>query len=76
VKRTEVARGDLVGRPRSPLRRRLAWAAVAVATVAVNIGSSNYPIPADVDLAGLTSVSIWCARFHVSFAAAPLNPTS
>ena len=41
-----------------------------------NIGSSNYPIPADVDLGGLTSVSIWCARFHVSFAAAQLNPTS
>ena len=41
-----------------------------------NIGSSNYPIPADVDLAGLSSVSIWCERFHVSFAAAQLNPTS
>jgi Electron transfer DM13 len=39
-----------------------------------NIGSSNYPIPADVDLTGLSSVSIWCARFHVSFAAAQLNP--
>ena len=40
-----------------------------------NIGSSNYPIPADVDLTSLSSVSIWCARFHVSFAAAQLNPT-
>jgi hypothetical protein len=39
-----------------------------------NIGSSNYPIPADVDLAGLTSVSIWCDRFDVSFAAAALVP--
>ena len=39
-----------------------------------NIGSSNYPIPADVDLAALPSVSIWCARFHVSFAAATLRP--
>jgi Electron transfer DM13 len=39
-----------------------------------NIGSSNYPIPADVDLAALPSVSIWCARFHVSFAAAALQP--
>jgi hypothetical protein len=38
-----------------------------------NIGSSNYPVPADVDLAGLSSVSIWCARFHVSFGAAPLT---
>ena len=60
--------GGLDGVRRRPLRRprRLKG----------NIGSSNYPIPADVDLAGLTSVSIWCARFHVSFAAAPLNPTS
>jgi hypothetical protein len=39
-----------------------------------NIGSSNYPIPPDVDLATLPSVSIWCARFHVSFAAAELHP--
>lgn len=39
-----------------------------------NIGSSNYVIPADVDLTGLSSVSIWCARFHVSFAAAQLTP--
>ena len=38
-----------------------------------NIGSSNYPIPADVDLGGLTSVSIWCDRFDVSFAAAALS---
>ena len=41
-----------------------------------NIGSSNYPIPADADLTGLSSVSIWCARFHVSFAAAPLQPSA
>jgi hypothetical protein len=41
-----------------------------------NIGSSNYPIPADADLTDLSSVSIWCARFHVSFAAAELAPTS
>jgi hypothetical protein len=39
-----------------------------------NIGSSNYPLPADADLAGLSSVSIWCERFHVSFAAAQLAP--
>ena len=39
-----------------------------------NIGSSNYPVPADVDLTALTSLSIWCDRFHVSFAAAALRP--
>ena len=39
-----------------------------------NIGSSNYAIPADTDLDALTSVSIWCERFAVSFAAAELRP--
>jgi hypothetical protein len=38
-----------------------------------NIGSSNYPVPPEVDLAGLPSVSIWCDRFNVSFAAATLQ---
>jgi hypothetical protein len=41
-----------------------------------NIGSSNYPIPADADLTGLTSVSIWCERFSVSFGAATLTPAA
>ena len=39
-----------------------------------NIGSSNYPLPADVDLSRLTSVSVWCDRFNVSFGAAAAGP--
>ncbi|MGN9776387.1 DM13 domain-containing protein [Micromonospora sp. H33] len=39
-----------------------------------NRGDQAYDIPADVDLTGLTSVSIWCKRFAVSFGAAPLTP--
>lgn len=39
-----------------------------------NMGSQNYVIPADVDLADLTSVAIWCDRFSVSFGAAELTP--
>ena len=35
-----------------------------------NRGNQNYPIPADVDLADYTAVSIWCERFAVSFGAA------
>jgi hypothetical protein len=35
--------------------------------------SQNYPLPADLDLARYRSVSIWCARFHVSFGAAALT---
>lgn len=41
-----------------------------------NLGNSNYPIPADVDLADLTSLSIWCDRFSVSFGAAQLTQTA
>ena len=32
------------------------------------------PADEDVDLAGLTSMSIWCDRFDVSFGAATLAP--
>jgi len=39
-----------------------------------NKGNQNYPIPADVDLADLGSISIWCDRFDVSFGAAELAP--
>ena len=38
-----------------------------------NKGSQNYALPADVNLARYRSVSIWCARFHVSFGAAELT---
>ncbi|WP_067839119.1 DM13 domain-containing protein [Nocardia lijiangensis] len=38
-----------------------------------NKGSQNYAIPAEVDLTALTSVSIWCDRFDVSFGAAALH---
>ena len=38
-----------------------------------NLGSSNYAVPAGVDLTGLDSVSVWCDRFNVSFGAATLT---
>ena len=37
-----------------------------------NKGDQNYVVPAGADIDGLTSVSIWCARFAVSFGAADL----
>jgi hypothetical protein len=37
-----------------------------------NKGNANYTIPASVDLDELTSVTIWCRRFSVSFGAAAL----
>ena len=38
-----------------------------------NKGSQNYAVPAGTDLSVFTSVSIWCARFRVSFGAATLT---
>jgi hypothetical protein len=38
-----------------------------------NQGNQNYEIPANADLSALTSVSIWCNRFNVSFGAAALT---
>ncbi len=38
-----------------------------------NIGNQNYRIPDSVDLNQLSSVSIWCDRFSVSFGAAELK---
>ncbi|MFI5708267.1 DM13 domain-containing protein [Kribbella sp. NPDC051620] len=38
-----------------------------------NQGNQNYEIPKDADLTALTSVSIWCNRFNVSFGAAALT---
>jgi hypothetical protein len=40
-----------------------------------NRGNQTYTIPATADLARLTSVTIWCDRFNVSFGAVALKPT-
>jgi len=39
-----------------------------------NKGNQNYEIPADADITDLSSVTIWCERFSVSFGAAELVP--
>ncbi|MEV4723820.1 DM13 domain-containing protein [Micromonospora humida] len=39
-----------------------------------NRGDQAYAVPAGTDLAALTSVTIWCQRFAVSFGAASLVP--
>ena len=38
-----------------------------------NKGDQNYDVPEDVDLGKYKVVSIWCNRFSVNFAAAPLT---
>ncbi len=39
-----------------------------------NLGSSNYEIPQGLDLSGFRSAVVWCRRFSVGFAVAPLDP--
>jgi hypothetical protein len=39
-------------------------------------GDQNYEIPADADLGTYRAVTIWCRRFSVNFATAPLTPAS
>ena len=38
-----------------------------------NIGNQNYAIPDDVDLNRYSTAVVWCRRFTVGFAAAPLS---
>ncbi len=45
---------------------------VSLGDIKGNRGNQNYRIPATVDLGDLTSVTIWCDRFSVSFGAAEL----
>jgi hypothetical protein len=46
---------------------------VEVAKLKGNKGNQNYELPAGVDLSKYKVVSIWCNRFSVNFAAAPLT---
>lgn len=38
-----------------------------------NLGNQNYPLPAAVDVSRYRSTVIWCRRFKVGFAVAPLT---
>lgn len=45
---------------------------VRLGKLKANNGNQNYEVPAGADLAGLTSVVIWCDRFNVAFGTAPV----
>jgi hypothetical protein len=45
---------------------------ISLGSIKGNVGDQNYDLPADVDLAKYRSVTIWCHRFGVNFATAPL----
>jgi hypothetical protein len=38
-----------------------------------NVGDQNYDVPESADLHKYQAVTIWCARFNVNFATAPLS---
>jgi hypothetical protein len=46
---------------------------VEVAALKGNIGDQNYDLSSDVDLSKYRAVTIWCKRFGVNFATAPLS---
>jgi hypothetical protein len=46
---------------------------VEVGRLKANRGNQVYDVPAGTDLTGLTSMTIWCKRFSVSFGAAFLS---
>ena len=48
---------------------------VDLGSIKGNIGDQNYELPASVDLERFRAVTIWCKRFSVNFATAPLAPT-
>ena len=46
---------------------------VEVAPLKGNVGDQNYELPKDLDLTKFGAVTIWCNRFSVNFATAPLS---
>jgi hypothetical protein len=52
---------------------RFATGFVSLGDLKGNRGSQNYAIPANVDPADYRSVVVWCRRFNVGFAVAPLE---
>ena len=48
---------------------------IALGALKGNIGDQNYELASDVDLSKYRSVTIWCRRFSVNFATAPLQST-
>jgi hypothetical protein len=49
---------------------------VELGTLKGTEGDQNYQIPAGLDLTRYRAVTIWCRRFSVNFATAPLTPAS
>jgi len=48
---------------------------VEIGSLKGNVGDQNYDLPSDLDLNKYRAVTIWCRRFGVNFATAPLSST-
>src|SRR5207302_10563909 len=48
---------------------------VEIGSLKGNVGDQNYDLPSDLDLNKYRAVTIWCRRFGVNFATAPLRST-
>ena len=46
---------------------------LSLGTLKGNVGDQNYDVPSGVDLSKYRAVTIWCRRFGVNFATAPLR---
>ena len=46
---------------------------IRIADLKGNMGDQNYDLPANLDLNKYRAVTIWCRRFGVNFATAPLS---
>jgi hypothetical protein len=46
---------------------------IRIADLKGNMGDQNYDLPAGIDLSKYRAVTIWCRRFGVNFATAPLG---
>lgn len=49
---------------------------VSLGALKGNVGDQNYDVPSDVDLSKYRAVTVWCRRFGVNFATAPLQAKS
>jgi hypothetical protein len=54
-------------------QRELAGDFVDLGDLKGNIGDQNYLVPGSVDLTRYRSAVVWCRRFSVGFAVAPLH---
>jgi len=64
----------LSSHPNPRTREQVHEGEVSLGRLKGNIGAQNYNVPPGTDLTAVRSVVIYCQRFHVLFAAAPLQP--